>query len=51
VSRHGSRIDEPAGYPADGIPYLLDEARFDYLLNCPVGSTKSGHGVNTPFTF
>src|ERR1043166_6951467 len=34
-SRRGSRLDEPAAYPAEGILYLPAEARFDYLLNRP----------------
>jgi len=35
VSRRGSRADEPAAYHAEGILYLPEEARFDYLLNLP----------------
>ncbi len=34
-SRRGSRLDEPAAYHAEGILYLPEEARFDYLLNLP----------------
>jgi type I restriction enzyme M protein len=34
-SRHGSRVDEPAAYHAEGILYLPAEARFDHLLSLP----------------
>src|SRR4029450_4753198 len=34
-SRRGSRVDEPAAYHAEGIPYLSPEARFDHLLTMP----------------
>jgi type I restriction enzyme M protein len=34
-SRRGSRVDEPAAYHAEGILYLVPNARFDYLLNLP----------------
>ncbi|NTV98591.1 MAG: SAM-dependent DNA methyltransferase [Chlorobiaceae bacterium] len=34
-SRRGSRVDDPTAYHADGILYLPEEARFDYLLNLP----------------
>src|ERR1039458_1037727 len=34
-ARRGSRVDDPAAYPAEGILYLPAEARFDYLLNRP----------------
>ena len=34
-ARRGSRVDEPAAYHAEGILYLPDVARFDYLLNRP----------------
>lgn len=45
-SRRGSRVDEPAAYHADGILYLPDEARFDYLLNLPEAE-NIGAKVNT----
>jgi len=34
-SRRGSRLDEPAAYHADGILYLVPNARFDFLLDLP----------------
>lgn len=34
-SRRGSRVDEPAAYHADGILYLVPNARFDFLLALP----------------
>jgi type I restriction enzyme M protein len=34
-SRRSSRVDEPAAYDAEGILYLPEKARFDYLLNRP----------------
>ena len=34
-SRRGSRVDDPAAYNAEGILYLVPEARFDYLLTLP----------------
>jgi type I restriction enzyme M protein len=34
-SRRSSRIEEPAAYHAEGILYLAQEARFDYLLTLP----------------
>lgn len=34
-SRRGSRVDDPAGYHAEGILYLPADARFEYLLNRP----------------
>jgi type I restriction enzyme M protein len=34
-SRRGSRVDEPAAYHADGILYLVPNARFDFLLGLP----------------
>lgn len=34
-SRRGSRVDDAAAYHAEGILYLPEEARFDYLLNLP----------------
>jgi type I restriction enzyme M protein len=37
-SRRGSRIDEPAAYHAEGVLYLVPEARFDYLLTLPEAS-------------
>jgi type I restriction enzyme M protein len=33
--RRGSRVDEPTAYHAEGILYLNQQARFDYLLNLP----------------
>ena len=36
--RRGSRVDEPAGYHADGVLYLGSEARFEYLLALPEAS-------------
>lgn len=44
-SRRGSRIDDPAAYHADGILYLPEDARFDYLLNRPE-SDNIGARVN-----
>lgn len=44
-SRRGSRVDDPAAYHADGILYLPEEARFDYLLNRPE-SDNIGARVN-----
>jgi type I restriction enzyme M protein len=41
-SRRGSRVDDPAGYHADGILYLPAEARFDYLLNRPEAEDIGG---------
>jgi len=35
ASRRGSRVDEPAAYHADGILYLVPNARFDHLLGLP----------------
>ncbi|CAK0740482.1 type I restriction enzyme M protein [Gammaproteobacteria bacterium] len=37
-SRRGSRVDEPAAYHAEGILYLAEEARFDFLLKQPEGA-------------
>jgi type I restriction enzyme M protein len=34
-SRRGSRVEEPTAYQAEGILYLTEQARFDYLLNLP----------------
>jgi type I restriction enzyme M protein len=34
-SRRGSRVDEPAAYHAEGILYLVPNARFDFLLGLP----------------
>ncbi len=34
-SRRSSRIDEPAAYHAEGILYLSQEARYEYLLTLP----------------
>ena len=45
-SRRGSRVDEPVAYHAEGILYLPDEARFDYLLSLPE-SKDIGAKVNT----
>jgi type I restriction enzyme M protein len=36
-SRRGSRVEEPAAYHAEGILFLVPEARFDYLLSLPEG--------------
>ena len=44
-SRRGSRVDEPAAYHAEGILYLVPEARFDYLLSLPE-ATDIGAKVN-----
>jgi len=45
-SRKGSRVDDPAAYNADGILYLPEESRFDYLLNRPEAE-NIGAKVNT----
>ncbi|CAK0770375.1 type I restriction enzyme M protein [Gammaproteobacteria bacterium] len=37
-SRRGSRVNEPAAYHAEGILYLSEEARFDFLLKQPEGA-------------
>lgn len=37
-SRRGSRVDDPAAYHADGVLYVSQEARFDYLLTLPEAS-------------
>ncbi|WP_294258447.1 class I SAM-dependent DNA methyltransferase [Propionivibrio sp.] len=37
-SRRGSRVDEPAAYHAEGILYLVPNARFDFLLALPEAS-------------
>jgi type I restriction enzyme M protein len=37
-SRRGSRVDEPSAYHADGVLYLVPEARFDHLLTLPEAS-------------
>jgi len=34
-SRRGSRMDDPAAYHAEGILFLVPNARFDYLLALP----------------
>jgi type I restriction enzyme M protein len=34
-SRRGSRVDDPAAYHAEGILFLVPNARFDYLLALP----------------
>jgi len=34
-SRRGSRVDDPAAYHAEGILFLPETARFDYLLTLP----------------
>ncbi|MEX2157136.1 MAG: class I SAM-dependent DNA methyltransferase [Gemmatimonadales bacterium] len=34
-SRRGTRVEEPVAYHAEGILYLPEEARFDYLLRRP----------------
>ncbi|HEY5752308.1 MAG TPA: N-6 DNA methylase [Chthoniobacterales bacterium] len=44
-SRRGSRVDEPAAYHAEGILYLVPNARFDFLLNLPE-ATDIGAKVN-----
>jgi type I restriction enzyme M protein len=36
-SRRGSRIDDPSAYHAEGILYLAPQARFESLLQLPVG--------------
>jgi type I restriction-modification system DNA methylase subunit/very-short-patch-repair endonuclease len=33
--RRGSRVDDPTAYHADGILYLVPNARFDFLLGLP----------------
>ena len=45
-SRRGSRTEEPAAYHADGVLYLSDAARYDYLLNRPE-SDNLGAKLNT----
>src|SRR5712691_10234669 len=37
-SRRGSRLDEPTAYHAEGVLYLMPNARFDYLLTLPEGA-------------
>ncbi len=44
-ARRGSRVDEPNAYHADGVLYLVPEARYDFLLNLPEGSDV-GKAVN-----
>lgn len=44
-SRRGNRVDDLSSYHADGILYLSEEARFDYLLNRPE-SDNIGARVN-----
>jgi type I restriction enzyme M protein len=34
-SRRGSRVEEPTAYQAEGVLYLTEQARFDYLLSLP----------------
>lgn len=36
-SRRGSRVDEPAAYHAEGVLFLSNESRFDYLVSLPEG--------------
>lgn len=36
-SRRGTRVDDPAAYHAEGMLYLPEHARFDYLLKRPEG--------------
>jgi type I restriction enzyme M protein len=35
LPRRGSRLDDPAAYHAEGILYLVSNARFDFLLGLP----------------
>lgn len=44
-SRRNNPVDEPAAYHADGVLYLPEEARFNYLLNRPE-SDNIGARVN-----
>jgi len=44
-SRRGSRLDDPAAYTAEGVPYLAPTARFDHLLTLPEGAPV-GQSVN-----
>lgn len=44
-SRRGSRVDEPTAYHAEGILYLVPNARFDFLLGLPE-ATDIGAKVN-----
>jgi type I restriction enzyme M protein len=44
-SRRASRVDEPAAYHAEGVLYLVPEARYDHLLTLPE-SADIGAKVN-----
>jgi type I restriction enzyme M protein len=44
-SRRGSRVDDPKAYHADGVLYLVPNARFDYLRDLPEGA-DAGKIVN-----
>ena len=49
-SRRGSRVDEPAAYHAEGILYLVPEARFEYLLTRQE-SSDIGAAINNAMRF
>jgi type I restriction enzyme M protein len=44
-SRHGSRLDDPAAYHAEGMLYLTPNARFEHLLALPEAADV-GKAVN-----
>ena len=48
-SRRGSRVDDPGAYHAEGILYLVPNARFDFLLNLPEAK-NIGAKVNEAMT-
>ncbi len=37
-SRRGSRLDDPPAYHAEGVLFLVPDARFDFLLSLPEGA-------------
>jgi type I restriction enzyme M protein len=45
ASRRGSRVDEPDAYHAEGVLYLMPNARFDKLLRLPEGA-NAGKAIN-----
>ena len=44
-NRRGSRLDDPAAYHAEGVVFLVPDARFDFLLALPEG-VNIGSKVN-----
>jgi len=40
-NRRGSRLDDPAAYHAEGVVFLVPDARFDFLLALPDCATHS----------